>query len=749
MSIKHVPKIGGSVPRIDAWDKATGRQVYPTDFFINGMLSIRVFRSPHPHARIDYLNTNRAKSVPGVVCVLTASDIPGDKKTGLLIPDMPVLCDEIVRRQGDPIAIVAAETDEIARDACNLIEVEYSLLPVVSDPRKALNPDSPLVHPNGNIVSEIHLGQGDVKKVFSKAELIFENEYFTGRQEHAHIETEGGAAYYDETRRLTVRFGGQHPHRDQEIISKILGINPDAVRVISPMVGGSFGGKDDIDVQCYLALVTYLTNRPSRIMLDRRESIIAGTKRHPFIASYKTACTAEGEITAAEVTLIADTGAYAGWGEAVINVAVETCLGPYKIPNTKVDAYCVYTNNSNASAFRGFGGLQGTFGLELQMDRMARACEMDPVDFRAKNTVGLGEKAALGFINKEELGFKQTLTEAKRGPIYSQREKLKELPIHQQRWKKRGVGIAAAWIGVGFGIGIPDSAEVHIRLKKDGTYQFMLGGTDMGQGNASALMQMAAVELNCPLENFELILGDSLGPDAGSCDASRQMAIVGTAAVYAAVDLRQKIIDEAAKEMNLLPATLELEGNTILVVETGQTRLLAGLGELVGKGLYRTPEGESLIPGIPGFLHTSGTQVALVEVDLLTGKVDVLKLHSVIDAGRVINQQGVEGQSEGGVAQGIGYALLEDTIVADGKFLNPEFSTYIIPTIADVPYDIVTTCLEKPGTVGPYGAKGIGEIVLLPTAPAILNAVYDAIGERFTKIPLSAEDILMRLHYEN
>jgi len=606
-----------------------------------------------------------------------------------------------------------------------------------------------VVHPEGNLVAEIHLGQGDIENGFTHADFIFENEYFTGRQEHAHIETEGGAAYYDEAGRLTVRFGGQHPHWDQEIVAKILGVEIDEVRIISPMVGGSFGGKDDIDVQSYLALVTYLTKRPCRIMFDRRESIVAGTKRHPFITSYKTACTKEGIWLAAEVSLYADTGAYAGWGESVINTAVEVCLGPYKIPHTKVDAYCVYTNNSNASAFRGFGGLQGAFGLEQQVDIMACACGMDPIEFRRKNTVEVGEKAALGFVNQEELSFKQSLVEAKRGPIYSQREELKDGPQNLKRWKKRGVGIAASWMGIGYGKGVPDSAEVHIKLNEDGDYQFLLGGTDMGQGNATALMQMAAHELNCPLDNFELVLGDSLGPNAGSCDAARQMTLVGTATIQAALDLLAQILDEAARELQSSPELLHLEGKSLVVTETGQKRSLAGLGEMTGKGSFSTPEGEALIPGIPGFLHTTGAQVALVEVDLLTGKVDVLKLHSVIDAGRVINQQGIEGQSEGGLAQGIGYALLEDTIVSDGQFLNPDLSTYIIPTISDVPYEMVTTCLESPGTVGPYGTKGVAEIVLVPTAPAILNAVFDAIGERFTKIPLTAEDVLGRMTDEN
>jgi CO/xanthine dehydrogenase Mo-binding subunit len=741
--MKHSPKIGDPIRRIDALAKATGTQVYPSDYLLDGMLCLRVFRSPHPHARIISLDTSAAKRAPGVVCVLTADDIPGDRYTGLLTPDMPVLCEDIVRRQGDPIAIVAAETEEEARQACSLINVEFELLPVVSDPLKALKTDAILLHPDGNLVSELHIENGDVEGGFADADLVFENEYRTGRQEHAFLEPESGAAYYDEEGRLTIRFGGQHPHWDRDIIAKILGVETNEVRIISPMMGGSFGGKDDIDVQCYLALVTSLTKRPCRMVFDRQESIISGTKRHPFICTYKTACTMEGEWLAAEVELIADAGAYTSWGPAVLNVAVDACLGHYQIPHVKVDAYCVYTNNSNASAFRGFGAPQVIFGLEQQVDIMARACDLDPIDFRRKNAVRT--KAPLGFDFEGDESFTLALDSAEKGPVYSKRDLFVKLPDPDRGWKKRGVGVAAAWMGVGYGAGVPDNAEVHVKLTKDGNYQLLVGGTDMGQGNGTAFVQMVAHELNCQLEDIELILGDTLGPDAGSCDAARQMTLVGSATVSAARDLYRQIQEEAARELGAEPESIHLEGGSVVVEEAGERRPLAGLGVLTGKGFANIPEVEPLIPGIPKNLYVAGVQVALVEVDLMTGKIDVLKMHNVIDAGKVINRQGVEGQSEGGVVQGLGYALMEDCILSDGVFLNSDFATYIIPSVKDVPGDMETTILEVPSVIGPYGAKGIAEVVIVPTAPAILNAVYDAIGERFTKIPLSAEDVAMRL----
>jgi len=740
--LKHAPRIGDPILRIDGRDKVTGQQIYPSDYFLEGMLSLRVLRSTYPHAKILSLRTAAAEKLPGVACVVTASDIPGDKLTGLIKPDMPVLCDDIVRRQGDPIAIVAAKSDDIARHAVNLIEVEYEPLPVVSDPRAALNPDSPQVHTNGNLISELHIENGDIESAFENAALIFEHEYVTGRQEHAHIETESGAAYYDENGLLTVRFGGQHPHWDRDILSKILGIDPDDLRVISPMMGGSFGGKDDIDVQTYLALVTYLTKRPCRMVFDRRESIIAGTKRHPFITSYKTACTKDGQWLVAQVEIIADSGAYTSWGPAVLNVAVDACLGHYQIPNVRVDAYCVYTNNTNASAFRGFGAPQVIFGLEQQVDIMARACGTDPIDFRKRHAVRPGMQAALGFQHDGDDSFRQILEAANQGQIYSQRDELSE---PERPEKQRGVGVAAAWMGIGYGAGVPDHAEVHVRLTNQGRYQLLVGGTDMGQGNGTAFVQMVAHELNCQVDDIDLILGDTLGPDSGSCDAARQMSLVGRATVSAARELYRHIRGESARELGTAPEAILLEGRSAIIANTGERRSLAGLGELTGKGFSDLPEIEPLIPGIPKNLYVAGAQVALVEVDTLTGEVEVLKMQNIIDAGKVINRQGVEGQSEGGLVQGVGYTLFEDCIVSEGNVMNHDFATYIIPSIRDIPDEVVTTILEEPSTIGPYGAKGIAEVVIVPTAPAILNAVYDALGERFTKIPLTPEDVVLRL----
>jgi CO/xanthine dehydrogenase Mo-binding subunit len=743
MTSTVVPSIGEPVVRIDGWVKASGAHIYPSDFVVEGMLWLRVLRAHQPHARILSIDTSAAEQVEGVVAVFTAQDVPGSNRVGTVFQDMPVLCEDKVRYVGDAVAIVAAESDEAAYRARDQIRVEYEPLPVVSDPRAAMEPDAPRVHDGGNLASELHFERGDLAAAFEQADFVLENEYHTGRQAHTFLETEAGVAFYGEDGRLTVRAGGQAPQSTQTQIARALGLPIEDVRVIMPMPGGAFGGKYEITVQGYLALVTLLTKRPCRIMLDRDESFLAGLKRHPFHMRYRMACTAEGQLVAAEVELIADTGAYASHGPAVLSLATEHCLGPYYFLTLKIDSYCVYTNNSFAGALRGFGVPQVVVGIEQQMDMMARAVGMDPIEFRRRNGLRAGQPAALGNVLNMESRLDQVLEATESGPVYSQRE---ELGQTGDRWKRRGVGVAAAWQGFGLGAGIPDLAAVQVALDEEGHYQLLVGSVDMGQGNATAFMQIVAHELGCRVGDIELVMGDTLlGPDSGPSCASRNIAVVGSATAIAARDLRQKILDTAADELQISPDRLTLMGDAVVVEGRDQSLGLAGLGPLLGQGDAQVPEVEEIALGLPHRRFGYAAQVALVEVDLLTGEVDVLKVHSVLDAGKVINRQGIEAQSEGGIVQGLGYALSEDILMEDGQILNPTLSTYIIPSISDVPGEIETTVLEHPEPPGPYGAKGIGEIVLTPTAAAILNAVYDATGIRFAQIPLLPEQVLGRL----
>jgi CO/xanthine dehydrogenase Mo-binding subunit len=480
------------------------------------------------------------------------------------------------------------------------------------------------------------------------------------------------------------------------------------------------------------------------LRLDREESIAVGVKRHPFYVRFKTGVTYEGRLTAAEVHLLADTGPYLTLGPAVLGLAAEHCCGPYNFPHTKIDGQVVYTNNCNASAFRGFGNPQVLPGLEQHMDMMARALNLDPIAFRKLNVLRSGQLAGLGYVPGGVSSSLKVLEAAGQSQLYTQREQLKAEGTSP--WKRRGVGLAAAWQGFGLGAGVDDGATVRIELETNGRYRLYVSSPELGQGNLTALAQIAAHELSCSVEDIEVRVGDTFGPDSGSSNASRTTYVVGAATLKAATNLREKIIATAAH----LPASQASPHLAGLAVQTnGQAIPLAELalelGPLAGQGYFQPSQPQPVIPGVPHAIYSYSVQLALVEVDLLTGEVAVLRLENYLDAGHAINPATAEGQSEGGMAQGLGYALFEDTLLQEGRVLNPRLSTYIIPSIRDVPADMKTVLLEEAEPLGPYGARGIAEIVLSPTAAAIMNALYDAIGMRFDRLPVTPERVLEAL----
>lgn len=744
----RVPNIGDAVGRIDGADKARGLQVYPSDYRVDGMTRVHLLRSAHAHARILSIDTAAAGAADGVVGVFTASDVPGRNAVGVVRADGPVLVGDIARCTGDVLAMVVAETAEQARAACDLIDVQYEPLPAVTDPHEALAADAPKVHAGGNLQSEIHHHSGDVEAAFAAADHVFTGEFRTGRQEHIPMETEAGVAFYDEEGVLTVRHGGQYPHRDAQQIAAVLGVQEHEVRVLTPMVGGSFGGKDDFTVQCYLALATHLTKRPCHIMLDRSESISATPKRHPYHNSYKIACNRDGRLQAATIRMVSDTGAHASWGEIVLYVSTETCLGPYHIPNVQLDAYCVYTNNCISGAFRGFGGLQGAVGIECLMDEMARELGVDPIEIRRINALEPGGAGPSGIdFNADDSSLDRVLTEVQNCDLYRNREELRCVAPEEGPWKVRGVGIASSWMGVGYGHGVPDSSEAIVELTDAGTYLVRMGGVDMGQGNATAFAQIAASELNCSVDQVDVVLGDSAGPDSGSCDSVRTMYVMSASLLRAVKDLSDQIRESVAAKLDCSPADIEIEEDAAHERGSDNTVPLGSLGSRIGRGairIYQEDESDNT-DNYDKWVFTYGAQAVLVEVDLLTGRVEVLRVFSAVDAGKVINRQGFEAQSEGGIVQSIGYALTEDCISHDGHIMNTGLSTYVVPYILDVPDSIETVAVECSDPQTPYGAKGIAEIVMIPTPPAILNAVRDATGERFTELPLTAERVLARL----
>ena len=743
--------VGKRVKRIDGPEKVTGELKYMTDLHFDDMVWGKVLRSPYPHARIKQIDTSLAESVPGVVAVLTHRDIPGFNGFGIVVPDQPVLCSDVVRCTGDAVALVAAETEEIAEEALNLIVVDYEPLEVVSDAEYAMREDAPELHPDGNIHSHVRIENGDVEQAFREADLIYENTFYSPRQMHAFIETEGGWGMYRDGM-LTIYCPGQYAYRDRLQIARALAFNPERIHVISSPIGGAFGGKDEITVQIYLALLALHTNgRPVKIHLSREESVRAGMKRHPFKVSVKTAFQKDGTIIGNQVRAVADTGAYASLGGSVISLAIEHASGPYKVPNVDMEGFCVYTNNGIAGAFRGFGVNQVSIGIETHLDMAARELNIDPIAIRKKNVYRQGEKSSTGYTIKSSVGTYETLETAEQSDLWIHREKYKAEV--KEPWKKRGVAVATSFHGIGMGIGLPDYGAATIELLPQGRFKVGVGCEEIGGGNGTVYAQVAAELLKCNIEDIDVVQGDTKETlDSGTVTASRSTYTGGRAVATAAPHMQRLLIETAAEILQAPVENIEHDVKRFFVRHRpGKAVTYADVYAYLYDHRRETKvEGHFMLPkekipiegsdGAPHHLYGYLTHVVMVEVDTLTGETDVLKVVSIPDAGKVINPQGLEGQAEGGAVMGIGYTLFEDVVMEDGYQLTKNFSTYIIPTIRETP-EIVTTPVEIPEPSGPFGAKGIAEVVMIPIISAIISAIYDAVGVRIKHLPATPERI--------
>ena len=706
---------------------------------------------------IKKIDISKALKLNGVVAVLTYNDIPGLNGFGIAIQDQPVLCYDKVRYIGDAVALVACETKELLDKAIDLIEVDYEPLPVVEDPLKALEKDSPKVHENGNIHLHTKIDKGDIEKGFKEADLIIENEYRTGRQEHAYLETESGFAFYDEDEDLlTIFCGGQYPFRDQIQIARVLAIDPRKIRVIDEPMGGGFGGKDEITTQIHLALLAYHTKRPVKMEIERDESIVFSWKKHPMILRYKTGVKKDGTLTSNEIYIYADTGAYASLGGPIVNLAVEHSCGPYRVPNTHIEGFCIYTNNGVSGAFRGFGVNQVTFAMESQMDEIAEKLNMDPVLLRRKNILKKGDETGIGSKIETSIGLKKILDEIEKHPLYKDREKNK---IDSSEYKKYGVGIAISYQGTGLGVGLPDYGACWIEMRRDGGFNVYSGSVEIGQQMKTTLKLIALEALKISDEDKVFIItGDtSITPDCGTTTASG-----ATYRSRRAIEIAsKKMIDILKKEVNEIfnipTDEIKIEDGIFKNLNDEKITTYEDLAEILydkrrlpkTEGHFNFPTSKTKIPGafgLPHYIFSFSGAIALVEVNILTGKTNLIKAVNLIDGGRVINKIGFEGQSEGGIVMGMGYALMEDVIIKNGEFLVKNFSTYLIPTSMDSPYQIETIPIESFEELGPYGSKGIGETTMVPIAPAITNAIFNATGKRIKQTPATPERVFFALH---
>lgn len=733
--------IGKYIPRIDAVDKATGKTIYPSDIYIEDELFIRVLRTAYPYAKIKSVDTAEAEALEGVVKILTYKDVPGLNRFGIAIQDQPVLCQDYTKYQGDAIAAVGAESDEIAKNALKFIKVDYEILDPISNPEYALSDDAPKLHPNGNILNQKYFTKGNIDNALKESDLTFDHTYQTQRQVHAFLETEAGVAYYDKQGILIVHAGGQYPHRDVVQLSRILNLSEDKIRVINSPVGGGFGGKDEITVQAYLALMTYHTKRPSKIFLERTESFIAGGKRHPVTIHLKTGVNKDGKLTGIKFYALSDTGGYASLGGPVFNLVIEHSGGVYYFPQSEVSGHCVYTNSGFQVAFRGFGVPQSLFALETQMDEMADSVGIDRLQFRKLNLLKKGETGILNNDYPLSIGSLAVVKSMENSELIKNPEIFKQTKSNHI---KRGIGFALGLQGAGLGVGLPDFANTKIKLEKNGKFRLSAGSSEMGQGNATCFVQIAAEYINCDIEDIECDLGDTgKVPDSGSATASRTIYVIG-ASVYNAA----KIINNKIKSFYNVDDFKIREGQIIIgesVVESLYE--LAHKTDISSEGEFITPTASQCLgDGLPHIIYGYSGHIALVEVNTLTGEVEVLKGECHLDSGTVVNMQGLEGQSEGGFIMGIGYALTENCRIEKGYYQNPRFATYILPTSMDSPIDIKTFPVDIYEDSQPFGAKGVGEITFSSVAPAITNAIHDAIGKRFYSLPVSPEDILKSLY---
>jgi CO/xanthine dehydrogenase Mo-binding subunit len=713
--------IGAPLPRHDALGKVTGATRYPADLIKPAMLQLQVVFAHKVHARIRSIDTSAALSYPGVMAVLTAEDVPYNAY-GLIENDQPVLCKDKVRFEGDKVALVVAQNKEAALTGAGLVVVEYEDLPAVTDTQAALAEGAPLIHEHldTNKLYPILLRKGDVAQAFAEADVVLEDTFSTSWQEHAFLQPEAGIAYIDGQGRIVVETAGQWLHEDRRQIAQILDLPEERVVVRYAAIGGAFGGREDLSIQHLLALASWKLQQPTAIVWSREESMIAHHKRHPISITCRWGAQKDGTITAVEAQVIADGGAYASTSLEVLKAATLFVSGSYEIPNISVDGYAVYTNNIPCGAFRGFGAPQTQFAAEIMVTRLAQELGIDPVDIRRRNLYREGSiepthqplppgVSALPVLERciEEARIRWGYGEAN--------QPSKTLEPHL----RRGIGIACGIKNVGYSYGFPEQATATVEIYGAAEMEravVRVGVADVGQGTHLILRQIAAETLSLPIEKVSIISNDSSEtPNTGSVSASRMTYMGGRAVLDAAAAAKKQwgFTDDEHVE-----ATIQFRPTptTPLDPETHSAR--------------------------PNYCYGYAAQAIEVEVNMLTGQVQVLRIISAHDVGKAINIQQVTGQIEGCLAQALGYALLENFQIHNGHVLTPHFNTYLLPTILDMPTDITSVVLELADPEGPFGARGMAEMPLVPFAPAVACAIHDATGVWLKQQPMTPERVL-------
>lgn len=741
--------VGRPIKRVDARAKVTGRAKYVADLGTHDMLYGKMLFSPHPHARILDIDTSEAKALPGVWAVITAKEIPGENQIGVVTWDQPLLAQEKVRFVGDCVALVAAESKAIATQALDLIRVDYQPLPGVYTAQEALGENSPPIHQGGNLLTHLKIRKGDVEMGFEEAEIILEETFHTQRQEHVYLEPIGALATPQEDGSMAILGSLQCPFYVQKGVAGVLGLPLSKVRIVQATTGGGFGGKEDVpsEICAFASLLAWKTNRPVQMILTREEDLRRSSKRHPMTIGYKMGANGDGKILCAQVQVLADMGAYATLSPVVLYRSTVHATGPYQIPHVKVDTRGVYTNNMPSGAFRGFGAPEVTFAHESMVDELAAKLGMDPIQVRLMNGFRLGSQTATGQTLGESVGYEETVLRAKEACEW---EKKRAQNKQLSSSRRRGLGVSTIFYGVSLGAKgwFLDGAAALVQIHQDGSVSVAIGGTEMGQGAQTVIVQLAAESLGLPVERITILPTDtSLVPDSGPTVASRTTVFSGNATLDALGQIKENLREMAGELLGVSPQEVDFRDEQVLGggKRVSFDQLLKHCyqhnANLAAEGWFVSPPcsfDEETGQGDAYYVYGYGTQIAEVEVDLDTGGVRVLRVTAAHDVGKAINPQGVCGQIEGGVVQGVGYALLEDFVMKEGHIETPDLATYTIPTSLDVP-QVVPLIVESASQVGPFGAKGLGEQPIIPTAAAVANAIYDATGVRVRSLPISPQ----------
>ncbi len=747
--------VGKRAPKLDALDKVTGRAIYGPDMKLPRMLYGKILRSERAHARILNIDTSRAKKLPGVKAVITGYDTP-DVRVGFA-RDNPVLKTGKVRSFRDEIAAVAAVDEDTAQEALELIQVEYEDLPAVFDPEEAMRPGAPLIHEKAerNILSIMTQSyfHGDVGKGFAESDVVIEDRFTMTRVAHCCMGTSFCLASFDHAGNLTVWSSTQMPFMAQRELSAALKIPSDKIRIIKATIGGGFGSKlDTYPFEPICILLAQKTGRPVRIVFSREEEFIASPTRQPVICDIKSGARKDGTLTARQVKMLLDNGAYSSWGATTPLVMMQTISSLYRVPNVKYDVLVVYTNNPYAGAMRGYGNPQATFAIESHMDMLAHELGMDPVALRLKNANQPGDVTGQG-VKITSCGLSECIEKAA--------ESIGWRDGSRQRGKSdnRGIGIAAQFhVGGGARIYPSDGCGTLIKVDDYGKVTVVTGSTDMGQGSDTAIAQIVAEEMGAPLGNITVINSDTdITPWDVGAHASRTTFIAGNSARLAAADAKRQILEAAAQAFKQKAENLDMRAGQIFVKGESEERIpydkairarhFRPDGDIIlARGWYEPPtdKQDKEFRGNISAAYAFAAQAAEVQVDTETGQVTVLKVAAAHDVGRAINPMAVEGQIEGGVSMGLGYGLSEELVLEEGKLLNPNFADYALPTALDMP-PIDAIIVETVDPAGPFGAKGMAEPAVNPTAPAIANAIYDAVGVRIKDLPITAEKVLKAL----